>query len=593
MTEKNKSICTADTRGDRIWRNAKGELHNEEGPAIVRRDGTKAWALNGRTMDEALWRGTLVHRQVEAAMSTKNESTCTTAENGAKFWRNAKGELHNEHGPAIVDIDGNKYWFLDGVKMGEAPWQETLLHRQVAYPYTKRLSWEQFSAEIEEARKGLRVGPFNDEMKDWIRTQAKVLHTGRTHRKGPELQYFPVMHVHDEIGVNTDPKHCPDYKAVEMSALLSMFKSGTADPLEMLATLFLGSPTTDKEQDEERAKRTKDWRVRARRAATAKKTNAKLLQETLGRLFQDPKQAEEQAEEQAALAEKTKGHGVGLGLGWHGAARAKHPTGIPKDQLEAFSRHLSQGPKRGKLIVIEGIDGAGTTAQAKLTAEWLGAELTCEPSGLLEPIIREYLDPKNPRKAGKEEMAVLFTAAKILNKHDIENHLAAGRNVVSDRHTLSTLVYQGDLAPRGTRNGIRWLTKMLHTPDHTFILDVDIETAFKRIADRKSLDMYEGDREMQDRLRTAYRRVSYRIGLKGSVIDGSESIEKVQRRIRTKIQEMDIETCHSPAVEELFDAVVITVSHGRKAGRPCEVEVQVKHPEDGKSCDARYVLKED
>ncbi len=31
-------------------------------------------------------------------------------------WINSYGELHREDGPAIIDLNGNKYWFLHGIK---------------------------------------------------------------------------------------------------------------------------------------------------------------------------------------------------------------------------------------------------------------------------------------------------------------------------------------------------------------------------------------------------------------------------------------------------------------------------------------------
>ena len=167
----------------------------------------------------------------------------------------------------------------------------------------------------------------------------------------------------------------------------------------------------------------------------------------------------------------------------------------------------TNSPPCGKLIVLEGIDGAGTTTQVKKLASLLHCSAVREPAGVLEPSIRDFLDKTTPRTGTPMEMATLFTASMILNKHELERELNEGCHVVSDRHCMSTLVYQGD----GLRHRPPHSTTFLHQlaglstrPDLTLLLDVDSEVAFRRIAARKNLDVYEGDREMQERLRTAY-----------------------------------------------------------------------------------------
>lgn len=462
----------------------------------------------------------LLQQLRELPLSSENESTCTTDEFGTKRWRNGKSELHNEQGPAVVYNNGYKGWSLDGEEMSEEKWESTLLWRQAA---------------------GRVIRPGQD-----VQPLLYSLLTGRRPSRGPEPQDFPRMNVHDEVEIDRSKIPDVDYSSLE----------------EMLATLFFGPPKIsedqdeqDDEQDDEQAKKTEEWRARARRAVEEQNINAELVQEILGRtlgqastlnrFFQDQldarvrdlsKQAKDLAEGPTGMTHEQRLQGL------EGA--------VSTLENEVYPPISAPEPKRGKLIVIEGIDGAGTTAQAKLTAEWLGAELVCEPRGLLEPMLREYMDPNNPRKVCEEEMAVLFTASMVLNKHGIEEHLAAGRNVVSDRHSLSTLVYQGDQLAGRAKDHIRWLSKMSHTPNCTFLLDVGTEIAFKRIADRKSLDMYEGDREKQSRLRKAYKKEARSSILKGFIIDGSKPIDEVQRNIRSRLRCIGIETRHQPEAEE-------------------------------------------
>jgi len=39
-------------------------------------------------------------------------------DNGTKIWH-LDGKLNNEDGPAVEFADGNKHWYLDGIKMTE------------------------------------------------------------------------------------------------------------------------------------------------------------------------------------------------------------------------------------------------------------------------------------------------------------------------------------------------------------------------------------------------------------------------------------------------------------------------------------------
>jgi hypothetical protein len=43
----------------------------------------------------------------------------TTFSNGRVEWRDEKGQLHRDDGPAASYPDGRKIWFRDGVKIRE------------------------------------------------------------------------------------------------------------------------------------------------------------------------------------------------------------------------------------------------------------------------------------------------------------------------------------------------------------------------------------------------------------------------------------------------------------------------------------------
>jgi dTMP kinase len=117
----------------------------------------------------------------------------------------------------------------------------------------------------------------------------------------------------------------------------------------------------------------------------------------------------------------------------------------------------------GRFVVLEGLDGAGTTTQSRLLAERLRAEgrkvhLTAEPStGPIGALIRQVLTGRIGGGRGGQDgfdraaLALLFAADRKDHFHtEIAPKLADGVDVVCDRFTLSSLAYQGaDLGDMG------------------------------------------------------------------------------------------------------------------------------------------------
>lgn len=136
------------------------------------------------------------------------------------------------------------------------------------------------------------------------------------------------------------------------------------------------------------------------------------------------------------------------------------------------------------LIAIEGIDGSGHTTHAKLLVEWLikigkSAIYTREPSDLpIGKLMREYL--KNQCHPSVD--ALLFAADRADHFFSIiKPALNAGKIVVSDRHKLSSYVYQSS-------NGLelKWIQRInsaIPDPDFNIILDIEPQTALNRKKD--------------------------------------------------------------------------------------------------------------
>lgn len=111
--------------------------------------------------------------------------------------------------------------------------------------------------------------------------------------------------------------------------------------------------------------------------------------------------------------------------------------------------------KGGLFVVLEGIDGAGTTTQAKILHEYfetrgIRSELTNEPTD--EPVgklIRDSLSGRitSPRSNTRVEfsekaLCLLFAADRIEHSALIEASRARGTAVICDRYILSSIAYQ-------------------------------------------------------------------------------------------------------------------------------------------------------
>jgi dTMP kinase len=143
-------------------------------------------------------------------------------------------------------------------------------------------------------------------------------------------------------------------------------------------------------------------------------------------------------------------------------------------------------------VVLEGLDGAGTTTQlallsARLEAEGIDHLCTREPTGrLVGRTIRQILAGKLLRPDGSafdaETLALLFATDRLDHlTHLIEPALAHGKWVISDRYVHSSLAYQGMEVDR------HWVAKInaqARPADLVVWLDLDPEACMERVAAR-------------------------------------------------------------------------------------------------------------
>src|SRR3954470_6527968 len=176
----------------------------------------------------------------------------------------------------------------------------------------------------------------------------------------------------------------------------------------------------------------------------------------------------------------------------------------------------------GLFVVMEGIDGCGSTTHAKLLAKAIrsrGPEvvLTCEPStGPIGSLIRQVLqrrlfvpDATGPRNFDWSTMALLFAADRMDHLDStVAPALRTGAVVISDRYDLSSLAYQSVTAHTGADPipWIRQLNAQALRPDLTIVIDVPAEVAEERRRARGGVEEMFEARELQARLATVYAR---------------------------------------------------------------------------------------
>jgi len=190
-----------------------------------------------------------------------------------------------------------------------------------------------------------------------------------------------------------------------------------------------------------------------------------------------------------------------------------------------------------RLLVLEGLDGAGTTTQARRLVEHLRAgggqaHLTREPSdGPIGRLIRELLVGKHaiPDQAiAQSTFGLLFAADRMDHlQREVEVQLAAGATVVSDRWYHSSLAYQGTGADR---DWIAALNARARRPDLTIFLEVRPEVAAqRRIAAGRAQELFD-DIRMQEEVAAGYQATIAELTAQGErieIIDGEASPDAV------------------------------------------------------------------
>lgn len=201
--------------------------------------------------------------------------------------------------------------------------------------------------------------------------------------------------------------------------------------------------------------------------------------------------------------------------------------------------------KKGKFIVICGVEGSGKGTQINLIKEYFKGNdnivFTREPGGtdiaekIRDIILNEDIDPLTE--------AYLFAAARrehIIKK--IKPLLEEGKTIICDRFVYSSLVYQG----LGRNLGINFIDRLNKPviegfyPDKIIYLDLEPEIGLERIKknnretnrlDNEKLDFYKKCRE-------GFLHLANNEPNKFIIINANQSEEKVFQDIKNNLKDL-------------------------------------------------------
>jgi dTMP kinase len=185
-------------------------------------------------------------------------------------------------------------------------------------------------------------------------------------------------------------------------------------------------------------------------------------------------------------------------------------------------------------ISLEGVDGSGKSTQARLLVEALGADTVAirEPGGTeaaerIRALLADGSVPLDPMA----ELLLFLAARTDLTERVIRPALEAGRDVVSDRFSDSSVAYQG--AARGL--GVGEVISLCDTatdglwPDLTLLLEIDPEAGLGR-ADGE--DRFEAEGlELQRQVAEAYSEIAIIASDRMVRVDATGSVEEVHARV--------------------------------------------------------------
>ena len=185
-------------------------------------------------------------------------------------------------------------------------------------------------------------------------------------------------------------------------------------------------------------------------------------------------------------------------------------------------------------VVLEGLDGAGTTTQLQKLDRFLNGKgkahlVQAEPTdGPIGRLIRDVLQHKHSVQPWT--LAMLYAADRNEHVARIEQEIAGGNMVVCDRYLYSSLAYQGVTCPW---EDVWTLNQHYPHPSTILYIDTPVEECMERISHRgEPVELFE-HQEFLTKVRDGYERAFSHLpaGVRMVRLDGAAEPEEIFRKI--------------------------------------------------------------
>jgi dTMP kinase len=203
-------------------------------------------------------------------------------------------------------------------------------------------------------------------------------------------------------------------------------------------------------------------------------------------------------------------------------------------------------PVRGKLFIVEGIDGSGKSTQLDLLHKWLVSRgyLVALTEWNSSPVVRQTTKRGKTRRLLSPTSFSLIHAADLADR--IENHilpaLRAGAIVLADRYIYTA--FARDVARGVDRGWVRSIYRFAIQPTLALYFRVPLDESLQRILVGRpelkyyeagqdvglSEDPYESFRLFQARILDEYEQLVTEFGL--TVVDAIQPLVQQQARVR-------------------------------------------------------------
>lgn len=213
--------------------------------------------------------------------------------------------------------------------------------------------------------------------------------------------------------------------------------------------------------------------------------------------------------------------------------------------------------KKGYFIVIEGIDGAGSSTQADLLYHYFldrqeKAIISPEPTkGKIGKLLREFLGEKNPfsdQDLFDRQMAYLFAADRhyhLYNNNDGVMKLTQDNvHIITTRYYFSSLAYNAKTPQE--EEFVSFLNRDFPPPDILIYLDIPVEIALTRIDDRQKLEIYE-TKEKLINVKSNFEKILANYSHNYLKVYGNKSKEEIHQNIVNFIENYGL---HSPLIKQ-------------------------------------------